>query len=35
MSERITPNLTHLSPETERDLVHQDESVGHDGLWPV
>lgn len=27
--------LTHLSPQTESDLIRQDESVGHDGLRPV
>lgn len=27
--------ITHLSAQTELDLIHQDESVWHDGLWPV
>lgn len=27
--------VTHLSAQTELDLIHQDESVWHDGLWPV
>lgn len=35
MSEMTVSNPTHLSPKTKLDLVHQDESVGHDGLWPV
>lgn len=31
----IIPSLAHLSPQTKHDIIHQDESVGHDGLWPV
>lgn len=27
--------VTHLGAQTELDLIHEDESIWHDGLWPV
>lgn len=29
------PSPAHLITQAELDLIHQDESIGHNGLWPV